>query len=148
MHVARWGHDELVKELLNAGALPNIVDINGNTALHHAVIENSRNVAQVLLDAGADPHLGKSPLDTHRVSDDLKQFIRELSSGTDVSAIDKLQETLLYRAASNNHAEDDDDDDDDEDDDNLNDDDDVDDDDVDDDDDDDCEILQQEISYL
>ena len=30
-----------------------------------------------LLDAGADPHLGESPLDDDRVKDEMKKFIRE-----------------------------------------------------------------------
>ncbi|MFP3949626.1 MAG: ankyrin repeat domain-containing protein [Candidatus Micrarchaeia archaeon] len=43
--------EELMKEL---GADPDLIDINGRTALQHAILEGNRATAKILVDTGAD----------------------------------------------------------------------------------------------
>ena len=64
---------ERIQDLLEAGADPNAVDAQGNTAMHHALSAESPttlrhwSAVMVLGHAGADPtvanHVGKTPLD-------------------------------------------------------------------------------------
>ena len=48
---------EVIKLLLNAGANPNKVDINGTTPLHRAVQSGQSDMVKMLLEAGADPNI-------------------------------------------------------------------------------------------
>lgn len=51
-------HVELLKYLLKAGAPPDVEDIAGYTALHHATMQEGSRVdlARILLENGADPN--------------------------------------------------------------------------------------------
>ena len=66
-----------VNALLEAGATVNLLDKNQCSPLFYAARYNRIETVEALLDAGADPRLGKSPLDEDGVDDDVKQLIRE-----------------------------------------------------------------------
>lgn len=51
------GHTEVVKYLLQEGAMPNAPSPNGTTALMMAMANNHQPIVQLLLNAGADPYL-------------------------------------------------------------------------------------------
>jgi hypothetical protein len=51
------GHDDIVTDLLAAGADINATDAAGWTPLHHAVREGDAQVIRLLLEAGADPQV-------------------------------------------------------------------------------------------
>lgn len=57
---------DTLKVLMEAGALPNLRDFNGETALHYVVSSRHLDLASVLMDYGADPFLennaGMTPL--------------------------------------------------------------------------------------
>eukprot|EP00961_Rhodomonas_salina_P215516 2911249-Rhodomonas_salina.1 len=63
---------EMVKLFLAAGANPNIQNVNGDGALHHAAASSQPSVVKLLLDGKADPFLkniqGKIPLHLARIS--------------------------------------------------------------------------------
>lgn len=105
---------EMVSLLLSAGADPRLVDAQGATALHYAVMkENALDIIPLLTAAGTDvnavepggsetaflwakqwffgvdPDMGRKVLD------------RLLQAGADINAKDKLGYTLLHTAAAN-----------------------------------------------
>jgi len=53
------------------------LDNTGWSPLLLAARQNHREAVTALLDAGADPHLGDSPLTDRYVKDEMKKFIRE-----------------------------------------------------------------------
>jgi len=55
--VCTWGDTESVKELLRNGADPNALGDRGCTPLFNAVMGESAEVVQTLLDAGSDPRI-------------------------------------------------------------------------------------------
>ncbi|MBY4898920.1 ankyrin repeat domain-containing protein [Cupriavidus sp. AU9028] len=56
----RAGREELVEALLINGAAPNVVVVDGYTALHIAVQEKHAKIVQLLLNYGADPNVHAS----------------------------------------------------------------------------------------
>ena len=76
LHFAFWTIQS-VNALLEAGATVNLLDKDQCSPLFIAAKENHIETARALLDAGADPRHGKSPLDEDGVDDDVKQLIRE-----------------------------------------------------------------------
>ena len=66
--------------MLKGGANVNQLDKNQFSPLWWAARKNHREAVRALLDAGADPHLGLSPLDDDNVEDEMKKFIRERAS--------------------------------------------------------------------
>ena len=74
-----WAFSKLqnVNALLEAGATVNLLDKDQCSPLFMAALKNQIETVRTLLDAGADPRLGKSPLDDDDVNDDVKQLIRE-----------------------------------------------------------------------
>ena len=75
-------HVEAIDALLKGGANVNQLDKDQVSPLWLAARYNHREAVSALLDAGADPHLGKSPLDDDDddVKDEMKKFIRERAS--------------------------------------------------------------------
>lgn len=63
-----WGRKYLIEELLDKGAITMLdwQDINGNTALHYAVLGNKKPLVKIFIDRGADLSIanqeGKTPL--------------------------------------------------------------------------------------
>ena len=66
-HAARYGHKDVAKLLLDAGAAPNMADHGGYTPLITAADRGRKDLVQLLLDRGAQPnmahHNGATPLD-------------------------------------------------------------------------------------
>ena len=54
---SQYGHEEIVKLLLESGANPNIQTKNGDTALHSAARMGRFNITKILIEAGANPKL-------------------------------------------------------------------------------------------
>ena len=67
---AIMGHDEIVQELLDAGAAPDIQDKQGNTALHEAVRWRHGKVVKVLMSSDCRINIrneqGQTPMDMAR----------------------------------------------------------------------------------
>lgn len=74
MAAAVKGYNTIARLLLNAGADPNLEDMNQTTALHYAAMFKNHELALLLLEAGADPHhknnVGQSPMDYVIVQND------------------------------------------------------------------------------
>lgn len=98
MIVARDGHVECVKLLLQNGADTDIVSReNGSTALTHAAMSGNETIAKLLIAARGSLSLGqKSPLHwaANRGHDSLVRAF--LEAGADVSLIDDRGETPLF----------------------------------------------------
>ena len=64
------GHDEIVQELLDAGAAPDMQDRVGNTALHEAVKCRHGNVVKTLMNSDCRINIrneqGQTPMDIAR----------------------------------------------------------------------------------
>ena len=69
-----------VKSLLEAGARVNVVDKAQRSPLLMAARQRQVEVVQALLDAGADPRLGRNPLDDEDVDNDIKSLIQHVNS--------------------------------------------------------------------
>ena len=76
LHLAVWKLQN-VNALLEAAATVNLLDKDQCSPLFMAAKWNEIETVRTLLDEGADPRLGKSPLDEDDVNDDVKQLIRE-----------------------------------------------------------------------
>ncbi|WP_296315602.1 ankyrin repeat domain-containing protein [Winogradskyella sp. UBA3174] len=76
------GHLDLVDELLNIGADPNVADVNGSTGLHFAVIMGKVDIVTSLLKYNADINLldnkKRKPIDYALISDN-KEIIKLLN---------------------------------------------------------------------
>ena len=73
-------HVVAINALVEAGANVNQLDEEQRSPLWEAARENHREAVTAVLDAGADHHLGVSPLDSDHVKDGMKKFIRERAS--------------------------------------------------------------------
>lgn len=64
------GHDEIVQELLDAGAAPDMQDRTGNTALHEAVRWRHGRVVKILMNSDCRINVrneqGQTPMDIAR----------------------------------------------------------------------------------
>lgn len=61
LHIStECGHEDIVREILKAGANPNIRDAAGKLPLHMATMEGKIAMVQLLLEGGADACLGIS----------------------------------------------------------------------------------------
>lgn len=105
---------EMVSLLLNAGADPRLVDVQGATALHYAVLkEKALDIIPLLAAAGTDVN-AVEPGGSETAFLWAKQWFfgvdpgmgrkvlyRLLQAGADINAKDKLGYTLLHTAAAN-----------------------------------------------
>ena len=83
MHYATRFNPEVIPVLHDGGASVNLLDEKRLSALWYAArpshINSSRSTVAALMAAGADPHLGRSPMTDPHVSDEMKDYIRSLS---------------------------------------------------------------------
>ena len=77
LHLAAYYNPAAVPVLLEANAEVNVVNGRNWSPLYWAALKNHREAVIALLAAGADPHLGCSPLTSSIVSDEMKTLIRE-----------------------------------------------------------------------
>ena len=79
LHLAAYFNPAAVPVLLEANAEVNVVDYWDYSPLYYAARKKHREAVIALLAAGADPHLGQSPLTMPNrwISQDMKNLIRE-----------------------------------------------------------------------
>ena len=77
LHFAAELNPAAVPVLLEANAEVNVVDGVNWSPLFYAALGNHREAVIALCAAGANPHLGKSPLTASYVSEDMKNLIRD-----------------------------------------------------------------------
>ena len=77
LHLAAYYNPAAVPVLLEANAEVNVVTGYNSSPLFWAALENHREAVIALCAAGADPHLGRSPLTVSDVSQEMKNLIRE-----------------------------------------------------------------------
>ena len=82
LHLASIGNPAVVPVLIGAGCKVNLLDKWQNSPLLLAARDSQdRSAVAALMSAAADPRLGDpSPLTSHLVSDDMKDYIRSLSN--------------------------------------------------------------------
>lgn len=108
---------EAARILLYHGASPNLVDIKGRTALHHAMMsQRPAEIVTILLSAGADVNIRDSwadiPLNLLRIvfiefqnPSTGEQLLRKLvKAGSNINSRDERGDTLLHVAANNDNA--------------------------------------------
>ena len=79
LHYASMENPAVVPVLLAAGANLNQLDSFQHSPLADAARWDRRDVVFALIEASADPHLGKSPLEDSDVSEEMKAYIRSRS---------------------------------------------------------------------
>ena len=77
LHLAAYYNPAAVPVLLEANAEVNVVNGWDCSPLFYAALYNHREAVIALCAAGADPHLGFSPLTWPDVSKEMKNLIRE-----------------------------------------------------------------------
>ena len=78
LHYASIWNPALLRILLEAGAKVNVLNKWQNSPLCCAASFNQEASVVALMAASADPHLGRSPLTSSRVSDEMKALIESL----------------------------------------------------------------------
>ena len=87
LHLASLQNLAVVPVLLKAGAKVNVLDKWQHSPLFYAAERNHEASVVALMAASADPQLGKSPLTSSRVSDEMKALIK-----SDVNYVEKTKE--------------------------------------------------------
>lgn len=108
---AFFGHLETVKQLLRAGADPNLPSKNrlGVIPLHSALANGSKEIARVLIEAGSDVNRqskeGWTPLHytAHNGDRETSEFL--LSKGALKTPVNSLGQTSAVAARTNDHAD-------------------------------------------
>ena len=81
LHLASSGNPAVVPVLIGAGCKVNLLNpIQVSPLFCAAWVSKDRSAVAALMAAGADPHLGNSPLTSKFVSDEMKDYIRSLSN--------------------------------------------------------------------
>ena len=80
LHLASIKNPAVVPVLIGGGCKVNLLDNLQQSPLFYAAsFSKDRSAVAALMSAAADPHLGKSPLTSSSVSDEMKDYIRSLS---------------------------------------------------------------------
>eukprot|EP00736_Rhodelphis_marinus_P007451 Rmarinus@m.16432 len=104
---ATWGHEAVVKTILNAGGSPNAQNEGTKwTALHSAVLQERGKVVMILLNANADPNLkdrdGRSAADFASVSDTIWPFFGARGC-TKASKQDLIEKRIIQKVEVDPH---------------------------------------------
>ncbi len=106
---ATLNYKEIVQELLNAKANPNIQNKNGTTALMYAAVKNYKEIVQALLNAKANPNIQNENGATALICAaemNCKEIVQALlNAKANVNAQDNTGRTALICAANNNYKE-------------------------------------------
>ena len=78
LHLASEMNPDIVPVLLEAGATVNLLDNNHLSPLFFAAFSDHDSAVAALMAAGADPHLGVSPLTDSDIGEDMKDYIMSL----------------------------------------------------------------------
>jgi ankyrin repeat protein len=110
LHVASmWGHESIVRMLIDRGAKVNAQNRAGMTPLHSASMAGHCGVVNMLLNEGADPNLcdgmGNAALYFSVWDGHLDIVTRLLSAGANPNATNSKNETPLKRASTHSHPE-------------------------------------------
>ena len=107
IHAARWGHEEILRFLLDSGAHMDWQNSGGFTAIHEATKNGQLETVKVLTERGADPNLVKLPNKTtlmmaaERGSDSIVKAL--LMGGADISPQDSNRWTAITFASQYRH---------------------------------------------
>ena len=77
LHYAARFNPAAVQVLVQANAKVNVLNKWNNSPLYWAARKNQSEAVVCLCKAGADPHLGNSPLSSSRVNEEMKALIRQ-----------------------------------------------------------------------
>ena len=111
LHLAAWfGRVSIVKILLEQEMCdPNILDHKARTTLHQAVTNGDLEVADLLLDRGAQidwgDHLDVTPLQVAVLRGNLSMVKKLVERGSLLNRFDSFGETALYEAAARDKPE-------------------------------------------
>ena len=78
LHVAAEYNPEATKLLIASNAKVNVLNRVNKSPLFLAACFNQRDSVVALCKAGADPHLGQSPLSSSQISSEMKMLIKRL----------------------------------------------------------------------
>lgn len=106
------GYVRFCEYFLKAGIDPNVEDINGQTALYHAILQNKKNVLKIkklLLDSGANPNIRGADGECLFISDiysndfiSVKYFIE---NGADINQRSLKGELPIFIAVANGYED-------------------------------------------
>lgn len=107
---AHAGHWRCIEELCRNYSNLDVMDRNGQTALHIACREHHHDLARVLLEHKCDPNLqekvmGKTAIHMVAGTGDDKMCLLLLSQHADVNIVDNEGNTPIYVAAQEGHKE-------------------------------------------
>lgn len=107
---AHWDAVDMARQLLAAGASPDLSTDQGITPLSLAALNGSAEMTEILLKAGAKPNattsVGDTPLMSAAHAGNAKVVDQLLTAGADVGARENtLGQTALMRAVAENHAD-------------------------------------------
>ena len=107
LHQCAWnGHVDCVQLLLDFGADPNLINLDGFSPLHLAARRGNKDCLRLLLVAGANPNLasipgGEVPLHEASEKGDLDSARLLISAGADVNQTSKYGMNAMYWATLN-----------------------------------------------
>ena len=107
---AEWKNPAVIEVLLKAGARTDIVDVNGETLLHHAAFAANKSGAKIwkVLDLGvqvnSQDHHGQTPIFRAIKWNDLEHIDILLKAGARADIVDFKGKTPLHRAATSHIA--------------------------------------------
>ena len=78
LHYASMWNPAVVPVLIGGGCKVNLLDRWQCSPLFYAACSKVRSTVLALLQAGADPHLGESPLTCYYVSEKMKALVKSL----------------------------------------------------------------------
>lgn len=98
-----YGHHNIVKMLIKAGANVNIINSLGTTPLRAAIIDKHAETVELLIESGSDIHqidiCERTPLHITAEGGNVQLTQILFKAGADINAMDKWGDTPLNRAA-------------------------------------------------